>query len=106
MTGVQTCALPIYNSTDPIFISWAKREVLLLQRQADQCYCEHLASKRKLWLPAAYLYEDEGKLCCHDYTDYRLNVKPGDTVKVITKYDGFVYAKHKCRVGWIAAECF
>ena len=91
---------------DPIFISWAKREVLLLQRQADQCYCEHLASKRKLWLSAAYLYEDEGKLCCYDYTDYRLNVLPGDIVKVITKHDGFVYAKHNGLVGWIAEECF
>lgn len=93
-------------NADPIFISWAKREVKLLEKKEAMCYCEHLASKRKIWLPQSYLYEEDGKLCCMDFTNTQLPVKAGDEVKVIEEKGDYVFAKLNGVVGWIRKDCF
>lgn len=93
-------------SEDPIFISWAKREVVKLETKGQMCYCEHLASKRKVWLPLSYLYEEEDKLCCMDFTNYLLPVKAGDEVSLIEEKGDYVFAKLNGVVGWIRRECF
>lgn len=93
-------------NADPIFISWAKREVKQLEIRGEMCYCEHLASKRKVWLPMSYLYEEDGKICCNDFTNYLLPVKAGDEVKVIEEKGDYVFAKLNGVVGWIRKDCF
>lgn len=91
-------------SADPIFISWAKREVKKLETSDTMCYCEHLASKRKVWIPSSYLYEEEGKLCCMDFTNYLLPVKAGDEIKIIEEKGDYVFAKLNGVVGWIRKD--
>lgn len=91
-------------SENPIFISWAKREVIKLETKGQWCYCEHLASKRKCWLPLSYLYEEDGKTCCMDFTNYLLPVKVGDEVRIIEEKGDYVFAKLNGVVGWIRKD--
>lgn len=85
----------------PFFITWHESEVILLKQETMKSYCRHLASGKELWIPNSFLYHNEQNIYAADYTTYKLPVKKGDTVKLISSYINASLVKKNGVVGWV-----
>lgn len=81
-------------------IMWVDRYVELLERGAEFSRVRKCSDGRSLYVPNFYLFEEEEKLACRDYTDYRIGVRAGDRVKLVRREEFGVLIKKNGRVGW------
>ena len=62
--------------------------------------CRHLETGRVLEVLTEYLYVDRGVTRCEDSTDYRLAVRPGDTLSVVRRISDRALVKKDGVTGW------
>lgn len=89
------------ESADPVFINWLCRKIKIIERGEEFSFIEHENSRRKLYIPNAYL---ENGSDCRDYTDYMLPVEVGDELSLITKTSRGCIVKKNGVVGWYCGE--
>ena len=86
---------------DSIYITWHERAVHVLKEEKNQAYCQQIATGRRLWIPKAFLYEENGNFSAENYTNYLLPVRHGETVKIISLYEHYALVKSHGIMGWI-----
>ena len=69
------------SEEDAVYIRWSDHQVELIRRGEE--ISRVLYHGKKIDVPSSFLFEQNGKLCCTDATDYRLNVKPGDQLLAV-----------------------
>ena len=74
--------------------------VEVLERGAELSLCRHLETGRVLEVLTEYLYVDRGVTRCEDSTDYRLAVRPGDTLSVVRRISDRALVKKDGVTGW------
>lgn len=89
------------ENKSPFFITWHESEVQVLKQEDVNSYCRHLSSGKELWIPNSFLYNDHQRIGAADYTTYKLPVKKGDTVKIISSYTKDSLVKKNGIVGWV-----
>ncbi|MFR0912202.1 MAG: hypothetical protein ACLSF6_05460 [Evtepia gabavorous] len=67
---------------------------------AELSLCRHLETGRVLEVLTEYLYVDRGVTRCEDSTDYRLAVRPGDTLSVVRRISDRALVKKDGVTGW------
>ena len=72
----------------------------VLERGAELSLCRHLETGRVLEVLTEYLYVDRGVTRCEDSTDYRLAVRPGDTLSVVRRISDRALVKKDGVTGW------
>ena len=72
----------------------------MLERGAELSLCRHLETGRVLEVLTEYLYVDRGVTRCEDSTDYRLAVRPGDTLSVVRRISDRALVKKDGVTGW------
>ncbi len=87
-------------SPDPINIRWSEHEITVLDCGPEFCRCRHNRTGRELDILTEYIYDCDGKTICEDSTDYRLPVRPGDTLSVVRRTTRGVLAKKNGVTGW------
>ncbi len=87
-------------SVDSINVRWGRSRLELLKKGEELSLCRHLESGQELLILNSYLRDGPRGLWCEDSTDYRLEVSPGDRLKlVISTKDGYL-CKKAGRTGW------
>ena len=81
-------------------IRWGRNAVEVLERGEELSRCRHLETGRVLDVLTEYLYEDRGITRCQDSTDYRLAVRPGDTLSVVRRISDRALVKKDGVIGW------
>lgn len=81
-------------------IIYQDAQVYRIKEEDDCTLCEHVSSHYQCWIPTTYLYEQEGKWFCEDFSDYDLDVQPNDTLKLIIKTKKGCYVKKDSTCGW------
>ena len=87
-------------SQDSINIRWGRADLELLEPGEELSRCRHLESGRELDILNDYLYEADGATYTQDATDYRLEVRPGDTLSLVRRVQGGCLAKKNSVTGW------
>ncbi len=87
-------------SQNSINIRWSEHAIEVLDRGGEFCRCRHLASGRVLDILTDYIYDLSGVTICEDYTDYRLPVRPGDTLSVVRETSRGLLCKKDSVTGW------
>lgn len=87
-------------SVDSINIRWIDRQVTVLEQGEAFAAVRHHASGRILDVPVSCLYEWDGETCCDDYSDYELEILPGDRVKIVADTPRGYIVKKDGVVGW------
>ncbi len=87
-------------SQNSINIRWSEHAIEILERGDEFCRCRHLASGRVLDVLTEYIYDLNGVTICEDSTDYRLPVRPGDTLTVVRQTSRGLLAKKDGVTGW------
>lgn len=83
-------------------IRWKERFVERIRREEEGSLVRVLCTGREHWIPEPYLWEDEddGRMCCSDYTDAVLPLRAGDEVSVLGSYRrGYLVRKDGVQ-GW------
>ncbi|MEL7610419.1 MAG: metallophosphoesterase [Bacillota bacterium] len=88
----------------PLTINWESRFVELLERRERDSLCRHIASGRILSIEQEFLFCQQGRLCA-EYTDYALELEPGDQVSVARRMDGRTLVKRGGVIGWANNDC-
>lgn len=102
-TAVALCDVQTATK-DPLYITWRESEVIILEKGIHRDLCQHLSTKRKLWIDHSFLHEENGKWMADDYTTYRMPLKRGETVSIIAKYEKFAFIKKEGILGWCLLE--
>lgn len=93
--------LGIHQEAVPgLHMSWADREIEVLEIGSTFSKCKHLSSQTIIEVPNHYLDLDYSILI-NDYTDALLEVNEGDLVHVIFETEVGYYAKCKGYIGWL-----
>ncbi len=79
---------------------WKHRFVELLETDEEGSIVRFLHNGEKCWIPAAYLWEEDGGLSCSDYTDGELALCAGDEVSVVGSYHRGYLVKKDGVLGW------
>lgn len=83
-------------------IRWKERFVERIRKEEEGSLIRVLSTGEEHWIPRPYLWEDEedGRLCCSDYTDAILTLHAGDEVSVLGSYQrGYLVRKNGVQ-GW------
>lgn len=88
------------ESEDSVNIRYVDNFVETLWEEVEFSWVRHLSTGRELWVLTEYLFEKDGSLRCDDFSDYRLQVKPGDTLSVIKETSKGYLAKKNGVSGW------
>ena len=91
---------PQAPSADSVNIRWGRNALEVLERGAELSLCRHLETGRVLEVLTEYLYVDRGVTRCEDSTDYRLAVRPGDTLSVVRRISDRALVKKDGVTGW------
>ena len=91
---------PQKASTDSINIRKTSNFVRILEPGAEFSYILHRASGRKLYIYNRYLHSDDEFTTCEDYTDYQLEIKPGDKISVLFETSKGYLIKKNGVTGW------
>ena len=67
---------------------------------SEMCIRDSLETGRVLEVLTEYLYVDRGVTRCEDSTDYRLAVRPGDTLSVVRRISDRALVKKDGVTGW------
>ena len=87
-------------SADSVNVRWGRNALEVLERGRELTRCRHLESGRVLDVLTEYLYVDRGVTRCRDSTDYRLEVRPGDTLSVVKRISDRALVKKDGVTGW------
>lgn len=79
-------------------IHWGDHDVTVLEQ--GETMSRVLFHGLEMRVPTRYLFEDRGKTCCTDVTDYTLPVRAGDTLKRILVLPEGMFAKKDGVFGW------
>lgn len=83
------------------YIRWGDNVVRLLKKEGEFSICRHVRTGYTCEIPTAYLTaQEDGSYITRDYSDYMLNVEPGDRLRIIDETSRGVIAKKNGRVGW------
>lgn len=89
-------------SADPLNIRWSDSAVEVLREEGDVSWCRHCSTGRELWILNEYIYprRADGFLHCEDSTDYRLEVRRGDRLKLVRRSSIGCLVKKNGVTGW------
>ena len=87
-------------SADSVNVRWGRNALEVLERGRELSRCRHLETGRVLDVLTEYLYVDRGVTRCEDSTDYRLEVRPGDTLSVVRRISDRALVKKDGVTGW------
>ena len=87
-------------SADPVNVRWGRNALEVLERGRELSRCRHLETGRVLDVLTEFLYVDRGVTRCEDSTDYRLEVRPGDTLSVVRRVSDRALVKKDGVTGW------
>ena len=88
-------------SPDPVNIRWSDSEVEVLSEDGDCVRVRHPSTGRELWLPRDFVSRwRDGRIHTEDATDYRLPVKPGDTLYPVRETGRGCLVKKDSVTGW------
>ena len=87
-------------SADSVNVRWGRNALEVLERGRELTRCRHLETGRVLDVLTEYLYTDQGVVRCEDSTDYRLEVRPGDTLSVVRRISDRALVKKDGVTGW------
>lgn len=88
-------------SPDPVNIRWSDSVVEVLAEDGDCVRVRHPTSGRELWLPREFVSRwRDGQIHTEDATDYRLPVKPGDTLHLVRETGRGRLVKKDSVTGW------
>ncbi|MEG0592486.1 MAG: metallophosphoesterase [Coprobacillus sp.] len=83
-------------------IAYPYFQVDILEKDKQFSLCLQKETNQKLYIKNEFLYQKNYQTyCLDDYTDYLINAKKDDKVKLIGIYDEYAYVIHKEQVGWI-----
>lgn len=85
-------------SADSVYIHWGDDPVQVLESAGGMNRV--LYKDRELNVPDAFLWEENGITSCSNYTDYRLQVSPGDRLSLIRTAPCGCYVKKNGVTGW------
>ncbi len=90
-------------SDNPIIkISWHDSDIDLLEKKSEFSLCRKVNTDEKLYIKNELIIKNsEGYSCSDEYVSRFLNVKEGDTVKVVDYYGEYALAKYENEFGWI-----
>ncbi len=89
-----------------LYIQYFDSRVDRLEEREGMVRCRHLSSDRTLWVPSTFLYLDDDKEWhVDDYSDARLEVKPGDRISVVFRNAAGCYGKINGVLGWYYGRC-
>ncbi len=88
-------------SAESIYISWLNKKIRILNKGKEFSYIEHIESGYKLYIPNSYIRNETE---CFDFTDYRLPVKKGDMLSIISKNSKGCIAKKDGVIGWYCGK--
>lgn len=88
----------------PFFITWHEGEVRRLKERSNDSYCQHIASKRCFWIPNAFLLKQGKQLLACDFTNYRMPLRKGEYVKVVSSYGNYSLVKRHALMGWCNSD--
>ena len=83
------------------YIRWGDNAVQVLKNEGEFSMCRHIRTGYTCEIPTSYLHaQEDGSYITRDYSDYRLDVEPGDRLRIVDKTSRGVIAKKNGRVGW------
>jgi len=85
-------------STDFCYIRWGEDHVEVLESKDGMSRIRHQG--REMDVPDAFLWESDGRTYCSNYTDYCLQVSPGDRLSLIRTASCGCYVKKDGYTGW------
>ncbi len=80
------------------YINWENRFVKVLLESEISCLIEHQGEK--ISVPKDFVYTENGKTACMDFTDYLLPIQKNEHVHLIKAYPFGAYVKKGCIAGW------
>lgn len=83
-------------------VAWNHRGVELLEKRMGSSLCLVPFTGKTLEIPNDLLYEENGTLCSEDYTDNRLALNRGDTVKMLNQGEKECLVKYGGIIGWVS----
>lgn len=95
---------PQAASENSILIKWTDREIELLERGSASSLVRHRSSGVEVRMPNSFIEETAEGAYCSDFTNYRLEVRPGDRLAVIEETAEGYYAKKDGVIGWYGGE--
>lgn len=104
--------LPVLRALDPqagtensLYIRWGDNRVERGERRDEFTYVRHLRTGRALWARTDDLWEENGRTCCADSTDWLLPVVPGDLLRLVADTTRGRLVKKNGAVGWYKGRC-
>lgn len=83
-------------------IAYPYFQVEIIEKQDQFSICYQKETNQTLSIKNEFLYKKNNKTyCLDDYTDYMINAKKGETIKLIGIYDKYAYVIYLQQVGWI-----
>lgn len=86
------------------YIRWGDSRVQVLERGDEFSRCRHVRTGYEMDILTKYLFTHEEFTDCNDCTDYRPELKPGDTVSIVEESSRGYFIKHKGISGWYAGR--
>lgn len=84
-----------------LYIQYFDSAVEKLEERDGMILCRHLSSKKELWVPSCFLYqEDNGSWHVDNYNDAALEANPGDRISAIYRNASGCYGKRNGIPGW------
>ena len=87
-------------STDSVNVRWGRSRLVLLETGEELSRCRHLETGRELLILNSYLRDGPRGLWCEDSTDYRLEVTPGERLKLVASSCQGHLCKKAGMTGW------
>lgn len=96
---------PQAGTENSLYIRWGDNRVERGERRDEFTYVRHLRTGRALWARTDDLWEENGRTCCADSTDWLLPVVPGDLLRLVADTTRGRLVKKNGAVGWYKGRC-
>lgn len=83
---------------DAVYIRWNDHAIELIEKGAEMSKVRYHG--RIVPVPTQFIFDHNGVLSCSDITDYRIETKPGDQLRLILKLSDGCYVKKDNAAGW------
>ncbi|MCE5235491.1 MAG: metallophosphoesterase [Clostridiaceae bacterium] len=97
----RTATGPQEGGEGPVSVTWMHNELELLQRGELESACVLKHTGQRLSIPNEFLFEKDGVLFCHDYTNYVMPLREGDAVSIVETHGERVLVKRNGVLGWM-----
>ena len=85
----------------PVSVVWMHNELDVVVRGDTQSVGVLKHTGQRLVIPNEYLYEQDGAIHCHDYTNYTMPLREGDVVSIVETHENLVLVKRNGILGWV-----